>query len=255
MNGWVARSLARRAAALGLGLRVLLGFGLCLETASTPIQTWSSTQAPGPSAGSCPPTNFQCRSDGRCVPLIWRCDVDQDCLDGSDEEECGTEVATSSHSPCDVMGDCPDRSKNLLNCGPQPCPEGELCCTLDGLCIPSTWLCDGHRDCSDYSDELGCGTKTHQEGGATSMGTPVTLESVTHPRNATVTAVEDQDSVQSGNRSAYGIIAAVAVLSVSLAAGILFALSRLCAQGCLAPLWLLVSVKGSLQPERKTSVL
>ena len=43
----------------------------------------------GPSAGSCPPTDFQCRSDGRCVPLIWRCDVDQDCLDGSDEEECG----------------------------------------------------------------------------------------------------------------------------------------------------------------------
>lgn len=47
MNGWVAGSLARRAAVLGLGLRVLLGFGLCLETASTPIQTWSSTQAPG----------------------------------------------------------------------------------------------------------------------------------------------------------------------------------------------------------------
>lgn len=45
------------------------------------------------------------------------------------------------------------------------------------------------------------------------------------------------------------------VLSVSLAAGILFALSRLCAQGCLAPLRLLVSLKGSLQPERKTSML
>ena len=46
-----------------------------------------------------------------------------------------------------------------------------------------------------------------------------------------------------------------AVLSVSLATGILFALSRLCAQGCLAPLRLLVSMKGSLQPEKKTSVL
>lgn len=155
---------------------------------------------------------------------------------------------------------------------------------------------------------LVAGTKTHQEGNATSMGTPVTLESVTYPRNATVTTIEDQDSVQSGNRSAYGIITAVgnmnssgphahartwklpwradmphtplsgvpgagwvwepppplthapfsfpaAVLSVSLAAGFLFALSRLCAQGCLAPLRLLVSVKGSLQPERKTLVL
>lgn len=254
MNGWVARGLERRAAALGLVLRVLLGFGLCLETAPIPIQTWSSTQAPGPSAASCPPTNFQCRSDGRCVPLIWRCDVDQDCPDGSDEEECGIELPTGSPSPCGIMDDCLDRNKNL-NCGPQPCQEGELCCMLDSLCIPSTWLCDGHRDCSDYSDELGCGTKTHQEGRAVSMGTPVTLESVTYLRNATVTAIEDQDSVQSGNRSAYGIITAVAVLSVSLAAGILFALSRLCAQGCLDLRGLLVSVKGSLQSERKTSVL
>ncbi|KAI4541603.1 hypothetical protein R6Z07F_006650 [Ovis aries] len=255
MNGWVARGLSRRAAALGLGLRVLLGFGLCLETAPTPIQTWSPTQAPGPSAGSCPPTDFQCRSDGRCVPLIWRCDVDQDCLDGSDEEECGTEVPNVSPSPCDIMDDCPDRNKSLLNCGPQPCPKGELCCLLDGLCIPTTWLCDGHRDCSDYSDELGCGNKTHQAGRTMSTGTPATLENVTYLRNATVNTIEDWDSVQSGNRSAYGIIAAVAVLSASLAAGILFALSRLCAQGCLDPLGLLVFVKGSLQPERKTSVL
>lgn len=89
----------------------------------------------------------------------------------------GTEVATSSHSPCDVMGDCPDRSKNLLNCGPQPCPEGELCCTLDGLCIPSTWLCDGHRDCSDYSDELGCGVCLWGQGGL--AGTPDTFQRVT----------------------------------------------------------------------------
>uniref|UniRef100_A0A8C2PBN4 NADH:ubiquinone oxidoreductase subunit A7 n=1 Tax=Capra hircus TaxID=9925 RepID=A0A8C2PBN4_CAPHI len=215
MNGWVARGLSRRAAALGLGLRVLLGFGLCLETAPTPIQTWSPTQAPGPSAGSCPPTDFQCRSDGRCVPLIWRCDVDQDCLDGSDEEECGTEVPNVSPSPCDIMDDCPDRNKSLLNCGPQPCPKGELCCLLDGQCIPTTWLCDGHRDCSDYSDELGCGNKTHQEGRTMSTGTPATLENVTYLRNATVTTIEDWDSVQSGNRSAYGIIAAIGNMNSS----------------------------------------
>lgn len=88
-----------------------------------------------------------------------------------------------------------------------------------------------------------------------STGTPATLENVTYLRNATVTTIEDWDSVQSGNRSAYGIIAAIAVLSASLAAGILFALSRLCAQGCLDPRGLLVFMKGSLQPERKTSVL
>lgn len=47
------------------------------------------------------------------------------------------------------------------------------------------------------------------------MGTPVTLESVTYLRNATVTSVGDRDSVQSGNRSAYGIIAAAGKINRS----------------------------------------
>lgn len=38
--------------------------------------------------GSCSPTSFQCRTSGFCVPLILRCDGDQDCPDGSDEEDC-----------------------------------------------------------------------------------------------------------------------------------------------------------------------
>ncbi|XP_067589990.1 CD320 antigen [Pseudorca crassidens] len=265
MSGWMAGARAQRATALGLALRVLLSFGLGLEAAPTSIPAWSLTQAPGPSAASCPPTNFQCRSDGLCVPLTWRCDVDKDCLDGSDEEECSTEPCaqdgqckppTGSPCSCDSIDDCPDGiNKNVLNCGHQPCPEGELRCPLGGSCIPRTWLCDGHPDCSDSSDELGCGTKTLQEGSATSVGTPVTLESVTYLRNATVTSVGDRDSVQSGNRSAYGIIAAAVVLSVGLAAAILFMWSRLCAQGRLSPLGLLVSVKGSLQSERTASVL
>lgn len=42
--------------------------------------------------------------------------------------------------------------------------------------------------------------------------TPVTLESVTYFRNATATFVRNQDSVQSGNRSAYGVIAAAGMM-------------------------------------------
>ena len=37
---------------------------------------------------TCPSTDFQCVSDGRCIDQIWYCDGDQDCLDGSDERDC-----------------------------------------------------------------------------------------------------------------------------------------------------------------------
>lgn len=81
--------------------------------------------------------------------------------------------------------------------------------------------------------------------------TPVTLESVTYFRNATATFVRNQDSVQSGNRSAYGVIAAAVVLSAGLVAATLLVLSRL-----LYPPGLLVVMKESLLlPERKTSPL
>lgn len=85
------------------------------------------------------------------------------------------------------------------------------------------------------------------------MGTPVTsgtLENVTYLRNTTTTLVSDQDSVQSGNRNAYGAIAAAVLLSAGLVAAILLVFSRLCAQG------LLVAVKESLLlSERKTLLL
>ncbi|XP_020940796.1 CD320 antigen [Sus scrofa] len=254
LGGLMAPGRALRTAALGLALRLLLAFGLGLEATPTSTPTRSLTEDPGPSAGSCAPTNFQCRTSGLCVPLKWRCDVDKDCPDGSDEVECGIEPCTQDGQcpppigrpcPCDSIHDCPEGVNE--NCRHQPCQEGEVYCLPENSCIPITWLCDGHPDCSDYSDELGCGTKTVQEGGATSMGTPV--------GNATVTSVDDQDSVQSGNRSAYGVIAAAVVLSVGLAITIFFVLSRFCAQGRLSPLGLLVALKGSLQSEKTASVL
>lgn len=55
------------------------------------------------------------------------------------------------------------------------------------------------------------GTETLQEG--KSVGTPVTLESITHLENATATIVRNQDSVQSGNRSAYGVISAAGMMN------------------------------------------
>jgi hypothetical protein len=33
----------------------------------------------------CPNTDFRCNSTGRCIPLAWACDGEDDCTDGSDE--------------------------------------------------------------------------------------------------------------------------------------------------------------------------
>lgn len=233
---------AQQSAALGLTLQLLLGFVLGLEAAPTPsrVQTTGS------------PTNFPCRISGYYVPFSWHCDGDPDCPDSSDEEDCKTELCTQdgqcsppkgSLCSCDSIDDCPDGiDKTLLNCGRQPCPAGEFRCLLDNTCILDTWLCDGHPDCPDSSDELGCGTETLQE------GVSVTTESVTYFGNATATFVRNQDSVQSGNRSAYGVIAAAVVLSAGLVAAILLVLSRL-----LYPPGLLVAMKEF--SEKKTSPL
>ncbi|XP_029772226.1 CD320 antigen [Suricata suricatta] len=257
----MARGEARRTAALGLALRLLLGLGPGLEAAPTPVPIRFFAHSPG----SCPPTNFQCRTSGFCVPLPLRCDGDKDCPDGSDEEECGIKPCaqdgqclppTGSPCPCDSVNDCPDGidQSTRHNCSLQPCPAGELRCLQGGDCIPRTWLCDGHPDCPGSSDELGCGTETPQEGNATAVGTPVTPATVLDLGNATATS--GGNSVQYGNRSACGVIAAAVVLSAGLAAIFLFMLSRLWAQGRLNHPGLLMVVKESLWlSDGKTSLM
>ncbi|XP_055466042.1 CD320 antigen isoform X1 [Psammomys obesus] len=265
----MARGGAGRAAALGLALWLLLGLGLGLEASPTPAPapTQTQVQISGPRAGSCMTDNFQCLTSGYCVPFSWRCDGDRDCSDGSDEEECRIEPCAQNGQcrplaalpcSCDNISGCPaDFDKKLLNCGHQPCQEGELHCMLGDVCIPHTWRCDGHSDCPDSSDELSCDTdidtdKIFQEENATTTRTSIIPENETSFRNATVASAGGP----SRNPNAYGVIAAAGVLSAILVSATLLILLRLRSQGYLPPPGLLVAVKESLLlSERKTSLI
>ncbi|XP_049644244.1 CD320 antigen, partial [Suncus etruscus] len=174
----MARGEARLGTALCLALRLLLAFELGRHVAPNPLPP-----GPGPlqaAQGSCSPSSFQCRSNGFCVPLTWRCDDDEDCPDGSDEEACSPEPCaqegscsppTSNPCSCDNIRDCPPAGdQGRLNCTFPPCPMGELRCLQGSVCIPHTWLCDGHRDCPDASDEQSCGLAAGNQADAAGNG-------------------------------------------------------------------------------------
>nr|XP_023418326.1 low-density lipoprotein receptor-related protein 8-like [Cavia porcellus] len=72
---------------------------------------------------ACEKDQFQCRNK-RCIPLVWRCDEDDDCSDNSDEDDCPKRTCVDSDFTCD-----------------------------SGHCIPGRWKCDGEEECPDGSDE------------------------------------------------------------------------------------------------------
>jgi hypothetical protein len=79
---------------------------------------------------SCPADLFACNDDtGRCILPKLLCDHQTDCINGRDEM------------------DCPD----FVECG-----EGNFTCDNKD-CVPIAQRCDGDVNCSDRSDEIGCG--------------------------------------------------------------------------------------------------
>ncbi|XP_041646252.1 neurogenic locus notch homolog protein 2-like isoform X2 [Cheilinus undulatus] len=84
----------------------------------------SDTTAAPTSVPDCP--GFTC-TNGRCIPKEWRCDSEDDCVDGSDEANCAV-IDTSCYG---------------FQCG-------------NGRCITKQQRCNGNDDCGDGSDEVNC---------------------------------------------------------------------------------------------------
>lgn len=61
------------------------------------INYWQHLEVTHFSVSACGEESFQC-DDGRCIPAIWECDDENDCLGGEDEHQNCCKIKTWSFS-------------------------------------------------------------------------------------------------------------------------------------------------------------
>ncbi|KAG2458362.1 SSPO protein, partial [Polypterus senegalus] len=94
----------------------------------------------------CAQDEFQCRAFG-CVDAVLVCDGQRDCMDGSDEQHCGT-VSPSRLTPGFT-------TPGQITTPSGVCSPKQFMCG-SGECIHQDRKCDLQGDCQDRSDEKDC---------------------------------------------------------------------------------------------------